>query len=661
MTATMFGHYRLDGVLGRGGMGEVYRAFDTEQERVVALKVLPASLSGDEEYRKRFRREARLASQLTDPHIVPIHRHGEIDGQLYLDMRLVEGDNLASVLRAEGPLHPEAAVRLVEQVGSALDAAHDAGLIHRDVKPSNVFLTRPSRTGGQRFAYLGDFGIARAVSSATDVVHTATGSAMGTLDYMAPERFLGRELDSAVDVYALGCLLHECLTGRKPFPGEELASLMHAHLSVPPPRPSGSVPVPFGLDSVVERGMAKDPRARHRSAGELAGHARAAITAPSMHPRGGGVPDSATRIADGPTPTSIGLQAWDGRAFGTGPARFTASPQRQTSQPQPSQPQTSQPQPSQPQPSQPQPHQSRTSQPRALRQPPPQPSAPRRSDPQQDDSTRSPSAPQELPTQGPPQPTPGRRSPREPAQPQPPEPALPAPPGYGRSGFADVLAVSTLAAFVVMMVVLGVLFGPAGQRQPLLFGTIAAAVVCVAVRRLLPAERPLFRVGISMVAGAFAVAVAVARPVGGLLTMVGIVAVGLALVVCIGGRALTAPDSAGRRRVASLVDGAMMAALLVGAGVVIVRIVEDRSPFGALGVAGAVLLCGLRLAARPRRDQVLGVSSALCVALSASTAGEFVFLFDSGFIELVVLLGAATYVVALVAALWRGAAPASPR
>ncbi|WP_308284545.1 protein kinase domain-containing protein, partial [Pseudonocardia oceani] len=273
MAQEMFGPYRLDGLLGQGGMGRVYRAFDTDQDRPVALKVLPAALSADPGYRQRFRREAKVASQLTDPHVVPIHRHGEIDGQLFLDMRLVDGDDLSKVLRRDGPLDPESAVRVVEQVASALDAAHEAGLVHRDVKPANVFLTR-GRSGGARFAYLGDFGIARDASSST---LTATGTTLGTLDYMAPERFLGREVDARADVYALACLLHEALTARKPFPGDELPSLMHAHLNLAPPRPSDLRPLPHGLDAVVARGMAKDPSQRFATAGALAQAARAAL------------------------------------------------------------------------------------------------------------------------------------------------------------------------------------------------------------------------------------------------------------------------------------------------------------------------------------------------------------------------------------------------
>ncbi|MBW0119437.1 serine/threonine protein kinase [Pseudonocardia sp. KRD-169] len=276
-----------------------------DQDRPVALKVLPAALSADPEYRQRFRREAKVASQLTDPHVVPIHRHGEIDGQLFLDMRLVDGDDLSKVLRRDGPLDAESAVRVVEQVASALDAAHEAGLVHRDVKPANVFLTR-GRPGGPRFAYLGDFGIARSASSST---LTATGTTLGTLDYMAPERFLGREIDARADVYALACLLHEALTARKPFSGDELPALMNAHLNLAPPRPSATRPVPGALDAVVARGMAKDPGQRYATAGELAQSARAALSgqvpavrldkSPPAPPTAGGAEPLRLEVPDG--------------------------------------------------------------------------------------------------------------------------------------------------------------------------------------------------------------------------------------------------------------------------------------------------------------------------------------------------------------------------
>jgi hypothetical protein len=277
MSEAMFGPYRLDGLLGRGGMGEVHRAFDTEQDRVVALKLLPEHLSADEEYRQRFRREARIAARLTDPHIVPIHRYGDIDGRLYLDMRLVNGRDLAAVLGADGPMNAQRAVELIEQLARALDAAHAEGLVHRDVKPSNVLLAPPPRPGDREFVYLGDFGIARPVAGGTGTAVTHTGTTLGTWAYMAPERFRGEPVDRRWDVYSLACVLFECLTGRLPFPAEELHVLMHAHLSLDPPAVS-SYGAPVALDAVIACGMAKDPEQRYATAGELADAARAAVT-----------------------------------------------------------------------------------------------------------------------------------------------------------------------------------------------------------------------------------------------------------------------------------------------------------------------------------------------------------------------------------------------
>jgi serine/threonine-protein kinase len=256
-------------------MGEVHRAHDTRRDREVALKLLPESMSADEEFRDRFRREAAITAKLRDPHVIPIHDFGEINGRLFLDMRLVDGADLATVLAREEALPTERAVTIIEQIAAALDAAHADGLIHRDIKPSNVLLA----SGRAEFCYLVDFGIARAASASTRSRLTATGATIGTLDYMAPERFLAGPIDHRVDVYSLACLLYECLTGQAPFPGDELAVLLNAHLNLPPPRPSQQVAgLPAGLDGVVVKGMAKSLDERYASAGELAAAARAVLT-----------------------------------------------------------------------------------------------------------------------------------------------------------------------------------------------------------------------------------------------------------------------------------------------------------------------------------------------------------------------------------------------
>ncbi len=271
MEGTAFGRYRLIDLLGRGGMGEVWRAFDTETQRVVALKVLPAHLASDPQFEQRFRREAFAAAGLAEPHVVPIHQFGEIDGRLYVDMRLIEGQDLQSILRS-GPLAPDRAVAIVEQVASALHAAHRIGLVHRDVKPSNMLVAEDD------FTYLIDFGIARTTG---DSNLTGTGSVIGTMAYLAPERFSGEPTDARADIYALACVLHECLTGSQPFPGNSLERQVAGHVSMPPPRPSTvRADVPAAFDAVIARGMAKRPDDRYSTTKEMAKAARTAITGP---------------------------------------------------------------------------------------------------------------------------------------------------------------------------------------------------------------------------------------------------------------------------------------------------------------------------------------------------------------------------------------------
>jgi serine/threonine protein kinase len=211
---TPFGRYRLIELLGRGGMGEVWRAHDTVTDRVVAIKVLPAHLSEDEDFQRRFRREAHAAARLDTPHVVPIYDYGEIDGRLFVSMRLIVGRDLGNVL-ADGPLDPARAVRIIDQVASALHAAHEVGLLHRDIKPSNILLGRDD------FAYLIDFGIARAMD---ETRMTKSGNTIGTFAYIAPERLDPRtEEDARADIYSLACVLYEALAGQPPFAGTTTA------------------------------------------------------------------------------------------------------------------------------------------------------------------------------------------------------------------------------------------------------------------------------------------------------------------------------------------------------------------------------------------------------------------------------------------------------
>ncbi|MGX9789735.1 serine/threonine-protein kinase [Mycobacterium sp. MMS18-G62] len=265
-----FGKYKIVSLLGKGGMGEVYEAFDTTKGRTIALKILSDQYSQDERFRERFQRESHAAAILQEPHVIPIHDWGEVDEHLYIDMRLVPGQTLHDMLRS-GPLEPERAVGIVGQVASALDAAHAAGLVHRDVKPQNIIVTSDD------FAYLVDFGIAEAHG---DSHLTMTGTQVGSMAYMAPERFGNDEATSAVDVYALACVLCEALTGNTPFRTDSLEQVIGAHISAPPPRPSAINPrVPAALDDVVARGMAKQPDDRYGSAGAFGRAAARALSA----------------------------------------------------------------------------------------------------------------------------------------------------------------------------------------------------------------------------------------------------------------------------------------------------------------------------------------------------------------------------------------------
>ncbi len=286
-----FGHYRMEGLIARGGMGEVHRAYDTQHDRVVAVKLLNAHLVDDDAFRRRFIREARAAARLREPHVIPIHAYGEIDGRLYLDMRLVEGDDVSTVLARHGFLAPPAAVDLVVQVAGALDAAHAEGLVHRDVKPSNVLLD----AGG--FAYLVDFGIARSMAAGSAI--TGTGVPVGTVAYMAPERFQpDGVVDHRADVYSLACLLYQCLTGSAPFPDENPLALMQAHLHREPPRLTDRRPdLPRAFDHVIATGMAKHPGDRYETAGALAVAARHALAPPPLRPATLPVPQAPPRRA----------------------------------------------------------------------------------------------------------------------------------------------------------------------------------------------------------------------------------------------------------------------------------------------------------------------------------------------------------------------------
>jgi len=244
-----FAGYRIEDEIGRGGMGGVYRATELSLERPVALKLITPELAADEGFRKRFLRESRLAASLDHPHVLPVFQAGEAEGQLYIAMRYVEGEDLRTLLRRTGKLEPVRAVRICGQVAEALDAAHRRGLVHRDLKPGNVLLD----SSGE--AYLADFGLTKQVGSAS----TQTGELVGTLDYLAPEQIRGEEVDGRTDEYALACVLYECLSGQAPFHRQTEAELLWAHMQEEPP----SLASQPELDAVFQSALAKEKSDRY--------------------------------------------------------------------------------------------------------------------------------------------------------------------------------------------------------------------------------------------------------------------------------------------------------------------------------------------------------------------------------------------------------------
>jgi ABC-type branched-subunit amino acid transport system substrate-binding protein/DNA-binding beta-propeller fold protein YncE len=256
----VFARYRIESLVGRGGMGVVYRATDLSLERPVALKLIVPELAGDEHFRERFLKEPKLAASLDHPNVVPIYAAGELDGQLYLAMRYVEGSDLKTLIGNGGKLAPERALSILGQVAGALDAAHRRGLVHRDVKPANVLLDADGHT------YLTDFGITKQVGGAS----TDTGQMVGTLDYLAPEQIRGERVDARTDCYSLACVLYECLAGTPPFHRQTEAETMWAHMQEQP-APLRSYPA---LDPVLQRALAKEPDERPDTCSELIDEAR---------------------------------------------------------------------------------------------------------------------------------------------------------------------------------------------------------------------------------------------------------------------------------------------------------------------------------------------------------------------------------------------------
>ena len=276
-TGQRVGAYVLGDLLGRGGMGVVYEAQHVHLGRKVALKLLAPEWGQSAEFRARFLRESQLAATLEHPGIVTVYDAGEVDGVLYLAMRFVPGTDLAALLAQRVFLPPDETLSIVGQVASALDAAHAAGLVHRDVKPANVMIE------GER-SYLTDFGLTKRTTAESHQL-TATGQFFGTVDYVAPEQIQGAEQDGRVDVYALGCVLFECLTGSRPYPRDSQLAVIYAHLREPPPRATQLRPgLPPGIDTVIASAMAKAPERRYPTCGAMAEAARQAMSGQAAPP-----------------------------------------------------------------------------------------------------------------------------------------------------------------------------------------------------------------------------------------------------------------------------------------------------------------------------------------------------------------------------------------
>jgi serine/threonine protein kinase len=268
--------YRVEAFISRGGMAVVYRAHDRRLGRRVALKLLAPELSQDERFQQRFLRESRLAASLDHPNIIPIYEAGESSGLLYIVMRYVEGSDLQAVLDQDGPLELSRLASILSQVGAALDAAHARGLVHRDVKPGNILIASGAGREDPDHVYLTDFGLTKRSSSMSGL--TTSGHFIGTMDYIAPEQIGSKPVDARTDIYSLGCVLYQSLTGDPPFDRDDEAALLWAHLvERPPPVSSHRPDVPPGVDAVVAKAMAKAPEDRHQSCRELVAEFQAAV------------------------------------------------------------------------------------------------------------------------------------------------------------------------------------------------------------------------------------------------------------------------------------------------------------------------------------------------------------------------------------------------
>ncbi|MEU6916729.1 serine/threonine-protein kinase [Streptomyces olindensis] len=269
--------YRIEQEIGRGGMAVVYRARDLRLERTVALKLLAPELARNDTFRRRFTHESRAAAAIDHPHIVPVFEAGETDGVLYIAMRYVAGSDLRHVLDREGPLPPATAVRVAAQVASALDAAHEHGLVHRDVKPGNILVSRGTDSDHPEHVYLTDFGLTKKSLSLTGF--TTVGQFVGTLDYVAPEQISGKPVDARCDVYGFACVVYETLAGHPPFRRDDDMALLWAHqYDDPPPLTEARPGIPAQADPVFAKALAKSPDDRYPSCLDFVAALRAATT-----------------------------------------------------------------------------------------------------------------------------------------------------------------------------------------------------------------------------------------------------------------------------------------------------------------------------------------------------------------------------------------------
>jgi hypothetical protein len=272
-TGSVIGGYRIDELISRGGMGVVYRATNVALNRIYALKVLAPELAEDPQFRERFKREMRIAASLHHPNVVGIHNAGEHEGLLFFVMDFVTGTDLRELLVKSGAIEPHRAVDLLHQCASALDAAHRSGLVHRDVKPGNIMITVKD---GEEHAYLTDFGLAK--RSETAAALTAKGHVVGTVDYMAPEQITGSHIDARTDIYALGCVFYQMLTGKVPYERDNSLATLFAHVHDPTPPLEGKITDTYPTFApVIEKAMAKEPAERYLSAGDFARDAAAVL------------------------------------------------------------------------------------------------------------------------------------------------------------------------------------------------------------------------------------------------------------------------------------------------------------------------------------------------------------------------------------------------